>query len=247
MFASRCLGMFRYRGFHSSCHHLRPVMQAGHKRQREEDKGEKTWTPTVITFVTGNAKKLEEVKRILQPDTSKESTSYYEYELTHRKIDLPELQGEPIAIAREKCLAAAEKVQGAVITEDTSLCFNALKSLPGPYIKWFLESCGHDGLNKMIAAFEDKTAYAQTVVAFCPGPGHAPILFDGRTTGKIVAARGKLDFGWDPIFEPDEGQGKTYAEMTKEEKDSISHRSRAFKQLSDYMNKFRNDIALSWV
>uniref|UniRef100_A0A061R890 Ham1 family non-canonical purine ntp pyrophosphatase n=1 Tax=Tetraselmis sp. GSL018 TaxID=582737 RepID=A0A061R890_9CHLO len=36
------------------------------------------------------------------------------------------------------------------MTEDTSLCFNALGGLPGPYIKWFLEKCGHDGLNRML-------------------------------------------------------------------------------------------------
>lgn len=200
----------------------------------------------VITFVTGNAKKLEEVERILKPDQNDRAPDkLLQYKLTNEKVDLPELQGEPIAIAREKCLAAAEKVGGPVITEDTSLCFNALNGLPGPYIKWFLDSCGHDGLNKMLGSFEDKTAYAQTVVAFCAGPGNEPIIFDGRTSGKIVPARGKLDFGWDPIFEPNEGDGKTYAEMSKEEKDSISHRSRAFAQLRDYMNKFRADVLSS--
>jgi inosine/xanthosine triphosphate pyrophosphatase family protein len=38
-----------------------------------------------------------------------------------------------------------------VLVEDTSLCFNALGGLPGVYIKWFLEKCGHDGLNRMLA------------------------------------------------------------------------------------------------
>ena len=60
------------------------------------------------------------------------------FTLTNTKIDLPELQGEPEEISREKCRLAAEQVGGAVITEDTSLCFNALNGLPGPYIKWFL-------------------------------------------------------------------------------------------------------------
>jgi inosine triphosphate pyrophosphatase len=190
-----------------------------------------------IAFVTGNAKKLEEVERIL--GSGPESP----FLLTSRKVDLPELQGDPINIAREKCLSAAEAAGGGVITEDTSLCFTALNGLPGPYIKWFLDSCGHGGLNKMIAAYEDKSAYAQTVVAFCSGPGHEPVIFDGRTYGKIVPARGSLEFGWDPIFEPNEGEGKTYAEMTKDEKDSISHRSRAFQQLREYFRKFSSDLA----
>lgn len=44
---------------------------------------------------------------------------------------MPELQGDPVEIATEKCRLAAEKVKGAVFTEDTSLCFNALNGLPG--------------------------------------------------------------------------------------------------------------------
>lgn len=181
-----------------------------------------------ITFVTGSAKKLEEVQRILSAGGDLPFT------ITNYKVDLPELQGDVIEIAKEKCTVAAEKVGGPVITEDTSLCFTALQDLPGPYIKWFLEKCGHEGLNKMIEAYNDKSGYAQTVVAFCAGPGQEVTVFDGRTMGKIVSARGKLDFGWDPIFEPDEGGGKTYAEMGKEEKDAISHRSRAFAKLRDF-------------
>jgi inosine triphosphate pyrophosphatase len=180
----------------------------------------------IVTFVTGNKKKLEEVQRILGNDLP--------FEITNEKVDLPELQGDTIDIAREKCLEAARLVGGPVITEDTSLCFTALNDLPGPYIKWFLEKCGHDGLNRMIVGYDDKSAYAQTVVAFCPGPGKDVVIFDGRTMGKIVPARGKLDFGWDPIFEPDEGDGMTYAEMSKDAKDAISHRSRAMAQLKEY-------------
>lgn len=55
------------------------------------------------------------------------------------------------------------------MVEDTGLCFNAYKGLPGPYIKWFLEKMGHDGLNAMLAGFEDKSAYAQCTFAYTPG------------------------------------------------------------------------------
>ena len=61
------------------------------------------------------------------------------------------------------------------------------------------------------------------------------MLFDGRTNGRIVRPRGPLDFGWDPIFEPDEGEGKTYAEMTKEFKNSISHRGRSFEKVRNFL------------
>ena len=194
--------------------------------------------PTV-TFVTGNQKKLEELTRILATAEGKE----FPFHLTNKKVELSELQGKPEEIAKEKCSLAAKEVGGAVITEDTSLCFNALGGLPGPYIKWFLESCGHEGLNKLLKGYQDKTAYAQTVVAFCAGPDKDPIVFVGQTAGTIVMPRGRLDFGWDPIFEPQEGVGgKTYGEMTKEEKDSISHRSRALEKFRTYMIEHREAL-----
>jgi inosine triphosphate pyrophosphatase len=83
---------------------------------------------------------------------------------------------------------------------------------------------GHEGLNNMLAAYDDKSAYAQTLFALCAGPGCEVRLFDGRTAGNIVPARGALDFGWDPVFEPLEGGGLTYAEMAKDAKNAISHR-----------------------
>jgi inosine triphosphate pyrophosphatase len=184
-----------------------------------------------ITFVTGNKNKLAEVKQILLKG-AKEPT----FELKSEKIDLPELQGnDTIEIAKEKCKLAAQQITGPCITEDTSLCFNALNGMPGPYIKWFLENCGHSGLNKMLDGFEDRTAYALTVVAYTDGPDSEVHAFEGKTDGTIVAPRGPLDFGWDPIFEPFESNGLTYAEMTKDDKNAISHRGRAFSKLRDFL------------
>ena len=73
------------------------------------------------------------------------------------------------------------------------------------------------------AAYEDKTAYAQCIFAYTPGPEVEPLTFVGRTSGRIVAARGPTDFGWDPVFQPDGFEG-TYAEMDKAVKNTISHR-----------------------
>jgi inosine triphosphate pyrophosphatase len=93
--------------------------------------------------------------------------------------------------------------------EDTSLCFTALNGLPGVYIKHFMTAIGHDGLNKLLAGFDDKSAWALCTFAWSAGPGTEPILFEGRTDGRIVPARGEKRFGWDPVFEPFEGGGKT--------------------------------------
>jgi len=181
-----------------------------------------------VTFVTGNAKKLEEVRAILGPLCPVEVVSH--------ALDLPELQGEPEFVASEKCKLAAARLGCAVMTEDTSLCFNALGGLPGVYIKWFLEKLGHAGLNRILAGWDDKTAYAQCIFAYSSGPGAEPRLFVGRTHGRIVPARGPADFGWDPVFQPDEAGGaSTYAEMDKSVKNSISHRSRALAQLLRFL------------
>ena len=56
-----------------------------------------------------------------------------------------------------------------MIVEDTCLCFEAYHGLPGAYIKWFLAKIGLEGLNKMLAAFDDKRAYALCSFAFTPG------------------------------------------------------------------------------
>jgi inosine triphosphate pyrophosphatase len=137
-------------------------------------------------------------------------------------------------VSREKCRLAARTLGGPVMTEDTSLCFNALGGLPGVYIKWFLEKLGHDGLNKLLAGFDDKTATAQCIFAFSEGPGDEPRLFVGRTHGRIVPARGPPDFGWDPVFQPD-GFDATYAEMDKGVKNGISHRYRSLTALQAYL------------
>ncbi|XP_018422338.1 PREDICTED: inosine triphosphate pyrophosphatase isoform X1 [Nanorana parkeri] len=179
-----------------------------------------------IVFVTGNAKKLEEVVQILGDK--------FPCKLVAKKIDLPEYQGEPDEISIQKCKEAAKEIQGPVIVEDTCLCFNALGGLPGPYIKWFLEKLKPEGLHRMLAGFDDKSAYALCTFAYSTGnPDDPVLLFRGKTLGQIVSPRGPRDFGWDPCFQPD-GYEQTYAELPKEVKNSISHRYRALKEMSDY-------------
>ncbi|VDN55112.1 unnamed protein product [Dracunculus medinensis] len=168
-------------------------------------------------------------------------------------IDLDEYQGEPDEIAQKKCLAAVERLNCPVITEDTCLCFNALGGLPGPYIKWFLNKLKPVGLYKLLAGFEDKTAYAICTFAYCEGVGKSVQLFQGifnffqhcsshlilyrsysgRTDGCITKPRGETAFGWDPCFQPD-GYILTYAEMDKSLKNMISHRAKALQKMKDF-------------
>lgn len=178
-----------------------------------------------LTFVTGNVKKLEEVVAILGQN--------FPYSITNHKLDLPELQGEIDDICVKKCETAAGILKRPVIVEDTSLCFNGLKGLPGPYIKWFLDKLGPSGLYTLLAGYEDKSAEAVCTFAYSPGDGEEVILFQGITKGSIVPPRGKMDFGWDPCFLPD-GYDQTYGELPKEEKNKISHRFKAVAKLREH-------------
>eukprot|EP00887_Chlorella_sp_A99_P005129 scaffold25.g5129.t1 len=63
----------------------------------------------------------------------------------------------------------------------------------------------------------------RSTFAYTPGPEFEPVVFVGRTAGRVVPARGPPEFGWDPIFQPD-GFQETYAEMDKAVKNTISHR-----------------------
>ncbi|OOF92272.1 hypothetical protein ASPCADRAFT_210703 [Aspergillus carbonarius ITEM 5010] len=142
-------------------------------------------TPRKLVFITGNKNKLAEVKAILGTSVGIESQA----------LDLPEIQGTIEDIAREKCRRAAEVVGGPVLTEDTALEFHALKGLPGPYIKSFLDALSHEGLNKLLDSFDTRAAEAVCTFAFSSGPGSDPILFQGRTEGTIVRPRGPANFG----------------------------------------------------
>lgn len=91
------------------------------------------------------------------------------------------------------------------------------------------------GLHKLLAGFEDKSAYALCIFAYGE-PGKEVKLFTGKTVGRIVEPRGPRDFGLDPCFLPD-GFDKTYAELDKEVKNKISHRYKAIDALKKYLMK----------
>jgi len=177
--------------------------------------------------VTGNPNKLIETKYILSQGIP--------IEIDSQDLDIPEVQGTTQEVAIAKCRRAAELLGRACITEDTALCYEALGGLPGPYIKHFYTTLGHEGLNNLLTGFQTKDAYVVCTFAYSAGPGSEPILFEGRTDGTIVPARGSPTFGWDPVFQP-KGYNKTYAEMTKEEKSVMSHRYIALVKLKEYLD-----------
>mgnify|MGYP000851185639 FL=1 len=185
---------------------------------------------TFITFITGNSNKLEEVRSILK-------TNQYEtnYSIKSLDIDLSEVQGEPEYVIQEKCKSVRLQLNGPIIVEDTSLCFNALGGLPGPYIKWFMKKIGLEGLTKLLLGYEDKTIEAKCIFAYQENKDSKIHYFTGITKGTLVEPRGNMNFGWDAVFLP-EGYSETYGEMDSESKNSISHRFKALQLLKEFLN-----------
>jgi non-canonical purine NTP pyrophosphatase (RdgB/HAM1 family) len=147
-------------------------------------------------------------------------------------LSLPEIQAATVEeITRYKLETAKTKGYKRLIVEDVSLGFDELNNFPGPYVRWLLEAAGGTGLAAIAYALNNRAAKAQCCVGYWDG--RKVELFMGETRGEIlVKPRGERVFGWDAWFQP-KGSDKTFAEMTPEEKDVVSHRGRAYRKLAE--------------
>lgn len=169
-------------------------------------------------LVTGNAHKLEEWRRLFPAN----------YQLEAVDIDLDEIQSLDLdEIIKDKAMRAYERIRKPVIVEDVSAGLEELHGLPGPFIKYFEKTLGRDALYQL-AHTTEAHATITIIVAYYDGRDYT--IAQGVVTGRAVPALGTNGFGFDLCFVPD-GQTKTYAQMTPAEKDAVSHRSQAIKQL----------------
>ena len=140
------------------------------------------------------------------------------------------------AVAKNKAIQGAQLAGGACVVEDTSLEFNALGGMPGPFIKWFQDKLGCDGLWRILQGYEDKTATAVCTLAFCSYPHADPVVFTGRCNGRLIEPVEGRGSGWDSIFVPD-GEYQTFSLMDTEKKCELSHRSKAVVQWAEWLGK----------
>ena len=175
-----------------------------------------------LILVSSNPKKGIEAERILRVP------------LLRVSLSLPEIQAATVEdITRHKLEVARTKGYARLIVEDVSLGFDELGNFPGPYVRWLLEAAGGKGLAAIAYALNNRRAKAQCCVAYWNGSEGR--LFLGETPGEVlVQPRGDQHFGWDAWFQP-QGSPKTFAEMTDEEKDEVSHRGRAYRQLAEHL------------
>lgn len=196
-----------------------------------------------IAFVTGNAMKQREINMILSNNAATSDDDGKSFvNLRILDVDLPEIQEiNTEAVAKNKAIQGAQLAGGACVVEDTSLEFNALGGMPGPFIKWFQDKLGSDGLHKILIGYEDKSAAAVCTLAFCPYPHADPVVFTGRCEGTIVEPIEGRGFGWDSIFVPD-GQTEPFSCMETEEKCKISHRGKAVVQWADWLDQNKDEL-----
>lgn len=174
-----------------------------------------------IKFITGNKGKFAESQGII-PDIEQVS------------FDLAEIQSlDARKVVEHKLREAQAHHEGEFIVEDTSLYVEGLNGLPGPFIKWFLDTVGAEGVYKFASQYENRAAHAVVTIGYISADG-AIGYFEGKIKGTLVAPRGDQGFGWDPIFQPD-GSDETFAEMGTEEKNKISMRKVAFEKLKEHL------------
>jgi non-canonical purine NTP pyrophosphatase (RdgB/HAM1 family) len=178
-----------------------------------------------LVFVSSNLGKLREAEAVLGRS------------LDHSELDLPELQALDLEeVVRAKAKAAWERLGRPVLVEDTGLELTGLGGFPGPLVRWLLTSVGPEGICRIASCFEDRRVVARCLV--CATDGSVEVYGEGVVEGTIAhAPRGEGGFGWDSVFVPSDGGGRSYGEMSEDEKNRISHRHKAFVALREALAK----------
>lgn len=181
----------------------------------------------VAFFVTTNLHKFQEARKVL---------AEYNIATAMIKIMAIEIQDDNLEnIAKASAMDAAKKCGLPVIVEDAGLFINALNGFPGPYSSYVNRTIGVEGILKLMKKIKDRSAYFLSVVSFCDPTSGKLKVFHGKVEGKIAEeAKGKSGFGFDPIFIPIEGDGRTFAEMGTERKNRFSHRAKALRKFAEW-------------
>ena len=185
----------------------------------------------IAFFVTGNVHKYHEARAVLRE---------FGISTAMLNLDTTEIQADDLdAIARFSALEASKKTAMSIFVEDAGLFIDALKGFPGPYSSYIYQTLDTKGILKLMRDTTRRNAYFSSAVAFSDSDKDSEIkLFHGRVNGKIVhKEQGICGFGFDPIFEPLAKTGKTFAQMTQDEKSRYSHRAEALRKFGAWYIK----------
>jgi XTP/dITP diphosphohydrolase len=184
-----------------------------------------------VVLATANPHKADEIAAILG----------HRFEIVPRPpevADVDETGDTLLANARLKADAIAAATGAAALADDTGLEVDALGGAPGVRSARFAGEPASDERNvalllERLAEVTARSARFRTVV-YLARPDGSGLWCDGVVEGTIAGERrGATGFGYDPVFIPDDGDGRTFAEMGAEAKHAISHRGRALRALAD--------------
>lgn len=179
-------------------------------------------TDETLTVVTSNEGKYKEYSKKLGDHYSK---------VKMENIDYPEIQTDRLEEVVEFTLEELSE-HSPLIIDDSGLFVETLNGFPGVYSSYVMQTLGCDGILSLMEGKKDRKARFECVIGYLD---EGKNLFKGTSQGKITREkRGTEGFGYDPIFQPEESE-RTYAEMSSEEKNRISHRGRAMEELLKFV------------
>lgn len=190
-----------------------------------------------ICFATNNAHKLEEVKMAIHT-----GIAIFSLQDIHCFEELPETQHTLEGNALQKAQFIFEKYMIPCFADDTGLEVEVLHGAPGVYSARYagMHKSSEDNIDLLLSNLireTNRNARFRTVIALI-GIEEQPILFEGNISGTILTERkGSSGFGYDPVFVP-HGHSRTFAEMSIDEKNRVSHRAIAVRKLESYLNHY---------
>ncbi len=188
-----------------------------------------------ICFVSHNKNKLVEIKQL-----APEGFDFFGLDDLGLTEEIPETGNTIEENSALKAQFVYDRYKIACFADDTGLEIDALGGEPGVYSARYAGPGNNSVKNmelvlKNMEGKENRKARFKTVITFIDKRGQYH-SFEGIVQGQILSApKGTKGFGYDPIFQP-VGYRKTFAEMTLEEKNRISHRSKSFKKFFSYLN-----------
>lgn len=168
-----------------------------------------------LCFVTNNLHKYREVELVAR-DLGIELDMCKNFKIEVQSDSLEE-------VVIKSAMLAYLVLNKPVLVEDAGLFIEALNGFPGPYSSYVYRTIGIRGILKLMEGVEDRGAYFKSAAAIAFDKG--VFVATGVVRGLITREpRGDRGFGFDPIFVPD-GETRTFAEMSTEEKNRFSHRA----------------------
>lgn len=189
---------------------------------------------TTLCIASNNPHKIEEIKDIIDP-----TFNLVNLDQIGCKEELPETRSTIEGNSLQKAEYVFQHYHVACFADDSGLEVSALNGAPGVFSARYAgdHKNSDDNINLLLKNLGDKAnrkARFRTVITLI-GLDEEPAFFEGIVNGLIInSRRGTSGFGYDPIFVP-EGYDRTYAEMSLQEKSSLSHRAIAVKKLEDYL------------